>query len=421
MKLYCVDLFSGCGGIALGLERAGFKPLLFSEINDHAAASYQVNRTKEVLRIKDVAELTNVRIAALREEWREKHGLDRLDLITGGPPCQGYSGIGHRRTFKLDKAAIPSNQLFKEMVRVIEAFQPKVFLFENVQGLLTSSWTMDGSGGSIFKDVVQTFRSLAQYEVRWQLVYASDYGVPQNRPRVLLVGISKDLGFNAPPAKPDGNTVIAPTAVADEFLPAPAGCEAPSVEEVLSDLVDPQFQYGGETNAYPRPPQNSLQRQLRLSRAGNELLRADQLTEHKYSNHQPRIRQKFRYMLEHEGRIPEKMRTKKFAQKVLPSRWGHAGPTITVTSMPDDYVHYCQARTLTVREWARLQTFPDWYLFEGPRTTGGRRRAGDPSKGVWERDVPRYTQIGNAIPVELAYRVGTHLAGILRRSRGGPA
>ncbi len=417
MKLYCVDLFSGCGGIALGLERAGFNPLLFSEINDHAAASYQANRSKEVLRIKDVAELSNSRIAALKREWRDKHGVDRLDLITGGPPCQGYSGIGHRRTFKLDKAAIPSNQLFKEMVRVIEAFEPKVFLFENVQGLLTSSWKMDGSGGSIFREVVQTFRSLGGYEVRWQLVFASDYGVPQNRPRVLLVGISKDLGVKAPPPTPDGDTVIAATAVADGFLPAPDGIAAPSIEEVLSDLVDSQFQYGGETSTYPLPPQNSLQRLLRLSKDGHEQLRADQLTEHKYSKHKPRIRQKFRYMLEHGGRIPERMRTRKFAQRVLPSRWGPEGPSITVTSMPDDYVHYCQARTLTVREWARLQTFPDWYLFEGPRTTGGRRRAGDPSKGIWDRDVPRYTQIGNAIPVELAYRVGTHLADILRRKR----
>lgn len=127
MKLFCVDLFSGCGGIALGLERAGFRPLLFSEINDHAAASYQVNRPKDILRVKDIADLSNARIESLKREWKEKLGIERLDLVTGGPPCQGYSGIGHRRTFKLDKSSIPSNQLFKEMVRVIKCLEPKIY------------------------------------------------------------------------------------------------------------------------------------------------------------------------------------------------------------------------------------------------------------------------------------------------------
>jgi DNA (cytosine-5)-methyltransferase 1 len=77
--------------------------------------------------------------------------------------------------------------------------------------------------------------------------------------------------------------------------------------------------------------------------------------------------------------------------------------------MPDDYVHFQQPRVLTVREWARLQTFPDWYVFAGKRTTGGRRRAGDPEAGQWTRDVPKYTQIGNAVPVELARAIGEHL------------
>ena len=89
------------------------------------------------------------------------------------------------------------------------------------------------------------------------------------------------------------------------------------------------------------------------------------------------------------------------------------GPTITATSLPDDYVHYSLPRVPTVREWARLQTFPDWYQFSGKRTTGGRRRAGDPSAGDWARDLPKYTQIGNAVPVALAHAVGNHLREII--------
>ena len=109
------------------------------------------------------------------------------------------------------------------------------------------------------------------------------------------------------------------------------------------------------------------------------------------------------------GEIPEDMKTKKFAQRLLPEHWGEGGPSITATSLPDDYVHYSQPRVLTVREWARLQTFPDSYLFFGKRTTGGRRRAGDPDSGDWTRDLPKYTQIGNAVPVKLAEAIGKHL------------
>ena len=91
---------------------------------------------------------------------------------------------------------------------------------------------------------------------------------------------------------------------------------------------------------------------------------------------------------------------------------------MTVTSLPNDFVHYFEPRIPTVREWARLQTFPDWYVFKGPRTTGGRRRAGDPSKKIFDRDVPKYTQIGNAVPVRLAFELGKRVARLLRDSSG---
>ncbi|MBK6750298.1 MAG: DNA cytosine methyltransferase [Acidobacteria bacterium] len=119
-------------------------------------------------------------------------------------------------------------------------------------------------------------------------------------------------------------------------------------------------------------------------------------------------------MLRNGGEIPEEFQTKKFAQRVFPRSWDANGPNLTVTSLPEDFVHYSQPRSPTVREWARIQTFPDWYEFKGPRTTGGRRRAGDPSLDKWDRDVPRYTQIGNAVPVMLAEKIGQHLAKILR-------
>ena len=100
-------------------------------------------------------------------------------------------------------------------------------------------------------------------------------------------------------------------------------------------------------------------------------------------------------------------------QRLLPRKWGNKGPSITVTSLPDDFVHYKQARTPTVREWARIQTFPDWYQFAGKRTTGGIRRAGNPRKNIFDKEVPKYTQIGNAVPVELARNLGKHIKNLI--------
>jgi DNA (cytosine-5)-methyltransferase 1 len=127
---------------------------------------------------------------------------------------------------------------------------------------------------------------------------------------------------------------------------------------------------------------------------------------------------KFGHMLANDGEIPEQYKTLKFSQRVLREHWGNGEPNITATSLPDDYVHYCQPRVLTVREWARLQLFPDWYRFAGKRTTGGIRRAGNPLKGIFDREVPKYTQIGNAVPVGLAQKVGEHFRGILDQALG---
>ena len=97
----------------------------------------------------------------------------------------------------------------------------------------------------------------------------------------------------------------------------------------------------------------------------------------------------------------------------MPRRWKDKGPSITTCSLADDFVHYSEPRTLTVREWARLQTFPDWYQFAGNRTTGGLRRAGNPREQNFEREVPKYTQIGNAVPVKLGYELGKHFRSII--------
>jgi DNA (cytosine-5)-methyltransferase 1 len=433
-----MDLFAGCGGLSLGMEQAGFTPIFVNELNDDARGSYLINRDFDLggkpfnerseFHSGDIYELTPKRLAKLKNNFLELGLIEdcrshtSLDLICGGPPCQGYSGIGHRRSYAVEKKDLPSNQLYEKMAEVIEFFRPKIFLFENVKGLLSSKWTSEGNKGEIWRDIWTRFHIIEGYTVHWQLVSAKDYGVPQNRPRVLLVGIRDDVMMSAlctlkPDEEEQAHDVGA--AVKCGFLPTPIK-GSPHPEELLGDLVDDEvreillsgdFPQDFSTKCYPNAASTNTQKQLRTKPGSKQAAKkGTEVTEQEYSKHKAGVVDKFVAMLENDGIIPEKFKTKKFAQRLLKSEWPPEGPNITATSLPDDYVHYSQPRTLTVREWARLQMFPDWYQFAGKRTTGGTRRAGNPLEGNFDREVPKYTQIGNAVPVKLALEIGKHFA-----------
>ncbi|MCZ4273369.1 DNA cytosine methyltransferase [Maritalea porphyrae] len=443
--MYMVDMFAGCGGLSLGFENAKFVPVFVNELNTDAMASYLKNRqhklgglhfsANEALRCNDANDLQGERLEQLVSDLSSlpELGLNfetsisqsagagsNIDVLAGGPPCQGYSGIGIRRSYDVDKTAQPSNHLFVRMAHVIRRLRPRIFLFENVRGLLNANWTKGGTE-KIFPDVLAEFRSIEGYEVRFSLVKSKDYGVPQNRPRVLLVGIRKDILSD--------NEFLDSTADEDDavkcgFLPQPTG-NYPDLVDLLGDLVDSKvlskFETGDynsgafATSKYPKAPQNELQQKFRTPPSWFHL-KTVPLTEHEYSKHSPNVVAKFKHMIANSGEIPEQFRTKKFSQRVLPERWGNKEPNMTATSLADDYVHFSQPRTLTVREWARLQLFPDWYQFAGKRTTGGLRRAGNPREGLYDREAPKYTQIGNAVPVGLAEAVGCHFRKIIESS-----
>ncbi len=135
-----------------GLEEAGFTPVFVNELNRDAMATYLMNRPDEQVarpenHAYDIFDMTanSGTLAAFGQRMRDEHG--EVTLVAGGPPCQGYSGIGHRRSFQLAKEQIPSNHLYREMARVVQAVAPRAFLFENVRGLSTSRWTPDGKRG----------------------------------------------------------------------------------------------------------------------------------------------------------------------------------------------------------------------------------------------------------------------------------
>jgi DNA (cytosine-5)-methyltransferase 1 len=416
-KKFVVDLFAGCGGLSLGLEKAGFHPVFVNELNKDAMSSYLKNRALTEPRLLspefheyDIKKIVTARGTikkmsdALKREFNLSVEQGDLDLLVGGPPCQGFSGIGHRRSYSVDKEQLPSNHLFQDMAWVVNKLKPKIFLFENVKGLLSAKWTPLGVKGEIFKDVLDAFHSIKGYRVEHALVLAKHYGAPQNRPRVLVVGVRNDIDLSSWTEINSG--------VANSFLPAPTN-DAPDLIDLLGDLVDPDFEYGGSNSSYLSPARTAIQKLLRTGLDGKVLGKGAFLSEQDYSKHSDKVIEKFTYMLKNNGEIPQHLKTKKFAQRVLPARWGKLGPTITATSLADDYVHFSQARVLTVREWARLQGFPDWYQFAGSRTTGGLRRAGNPKEGNFDRELPKYTQIGNAVPVYLSEKIGLHFKKIL--------
>lgn len=430
--LSVVDLFAGCGGFGLGLEQAGFTPVFVNELNDDARGTYIANRKDRhehfargldenkwlnEFSSSDARKMVSKKdyLDGLQKLFKSEFGISHgeIDLIVGGPPCQGFSGIGHRRSYAVDKKSLLSNHLYKDMAKIIGHLRPRAFVFENVRGLLTGRWTEDGDNGEIWKDVKNAFAGIGEYTLAAELVYAKNYGVAQNRPRIILVGIRHDVIGKAATTKAEVEHIDG-TGMSSGFLPKGEPGKAPNMVDVLGDLVDPDYENGGSTTEYPSKAACETQRWFRTSPDGSRVAsKGSPVTEHDYSRHHPNVIKKFKTMI----RGGEFEATKKFAQRVLPKEWGPTGPSITATSLPDDYVHFEQPRTLTVREWARLQGFPDWYEFKGKRTTGGLRRAGNPLEGIHFRELPKYTQIGNAVPVPMARAIGEHLASILLKGR----
>jgi DNA (cytosine-5)-methyltransferase 1 len=413
-----IDLFAGCGGLTRGLEWAGFDCIAFNEINKDASDTFATNFPEAIRLEGDIKlALTDEVISDVLEPVIDEKG--GLDLLCGGPPCQGYSGIGHRRTHKLDKKDIPTNHLFHEMISAIENLEPQVFLFENVEGILSGKWTSDGQKGEIFRDVWGAFSSIDGYVAQPTLLHAYGFGVPQNRPRVMIMGVQEDFADSHSPASfdPKNTSVSYASQLRNNggFFPSwdQENITAPDLIDVISDL---DFEgWSKENPRYKKKPRTDFQKFLREGVQEDENGRQI-LTDHEFSNHKPHVVERFQYMLDNnitkKSDLPPHMRTKKFNQKPLPYRW-EKHPTMTVTSLPDDYVHYKRPRTFSVREWARMQTFPDKHIFCGKRTTGGVRRAGNPSEGIWDREVPKYTQIGNAVPPLLGKAIGVRIREIL--------
>lgn len=405
-----VDLCAGCGGLSLGLLNAGWRGLLAVEKNTDAFATLSFNLLssrsphfswpawlpKSAHSLEDLSDKYSSNLKSLRKQ---------VDLLAGGPPCQGFSTVGRRR------AHDPRNQVFRHYLKIVEFLQPKMVLMENVRGILCPFKGKDApksengkplAYAEIIKDALKN-----DYEVWSDIVHAKDYGVPQIRPRFILVGIRKDL---ARLITPDLNPFLILAGKREQFLAEKGlGNTHTSVRQALSDLCKhgnrqsdclemPRFKqgsYGKQTAAYQRLLHGEMNGAVADS--------------HRFARHKPATVEKFSWFQEHctPGRKIEQAErgihaNKKHTVYILDPHQ----PAPTVTTLPDDMIHYSEPRILTVREMARLQSFPDWFEFKGKYTTGGDRRI---------KECPRYTQVGNAVPPLLAEILGVTLMSVLEK------
>ena len=335
-KPTAIDLFCGCGGMGLGLEQARFEVLYANDISKDAISTYKANLNADMVECKDVARVNP-------RSLQRKIGRD-VDIIVAGTPCQGFSMLGRR------DPGDPRNTMFRHLIRFLRAFNPKMFIMENVAGMLTMR------GGSDFSKIRKKLEETG-YATTPVTLSASEYGVPQNRKRIFLIGIKGNEKYMASP-KPAQRKI--------------------TVAEAISDLDF--LDVGEKSSTYEKPASSTYQKQMRS--------KSHVLHNHEAPHHSRKIKERFAAIQAGEDWKNMAQTGKRDCHKMDPDTQSR-----TVTTLPEDYVHYCRSRIPTVRELARLQSFPDWFEFMGPRTTGGSQRA---------YTCCQYTQVGNAVPPMLA-------------------
>ena len=404
------DVFAGCGGLSLGLKRSGWKGVFAIE-KDHFAFetllgnfppgddhfSYSWPRTIE-RRPWDICSLLSERGDAL------KRLAGKIDLLAGGPPCQGFSAAGRRR------ADDPRNKLFEAYLQLVDMLSPRMVLIENVRGFASDFKSARPGTVENFAEALQQ-GLVSNYDVNSKIIQARNFGVPQTRPRFFLVGALKEIG-----AKREIESFFDDLERrAGEFL---AHCGLPHSPTALDAISDLEIARNGTVPSTDSKGFQSIAYKEKVLTPYQQAMRGTSRkapTDLRLARHRPDIRDRFEAIIKtcrDEGRlntaisaeIRKEHGLKKRAIRVLDPLC----PAPTITSLPDDLLHYSEPRTLTVRENARLQSFPDWFSFSGKYTTGGDRR---------RREVPRFTQVANAVPPLLAEQLGLVLLGIIRCSR----
>ncbi|MCR4620376.1 MAG: DNA cytosine methyltransferase [Paludibacteraceae bacterium] len=397
-----IDLFAGAGGLSLGLYQAGWHGLFAIEKNPFAfeTLKYNLIENKKHFDWPEWLPKTNHDINEVLKNYSEQlvDLQGKVDLVAGGPPCQGFSMAGKRVEEDV------RNQLVFSYIKFIELVQPKMILFENVKGFTYAfDKNKKDSAEPYSLKVIRGLKELG-YNVKPHVIDFSNYGVPQRRKRFILVGIRKELG------SPDCFEDLL-KANRDAFLSQKGLKRTNTLQDAISDLL----RSNGEEPSPDRKGFYSGKYGNKKLTAYQKLMRGDYpqtheiVDSHSFAKHTADKLACYKHLL---YEYPQ--RGKRIDGKAR-EPWGimQRGITVldpnavspTITGHPDDYLHYCEPRIMTVRECARLQSFPDWYEIKKKYTTGGKMR---------KVEVPRYTQVGNAIPPLFAEQAGIVLKKMLK-------
>jgi len=383
-NLKTIDLFAGAGGITEGFRQAGASCVFANDFNPYACETFRHNHPGVEMICGPIQDLD---ASAIRKSLAMKKG--ELDVLVGGPPCQGFS-INAPERFLED----PRNSLFKHYLRFVDEFAPKTFLFENVPGMLSLG------GGGIFDTILGQMRERG-YRVNARILLAAHYGVPQVRWRMIILGSRLEEApmhpepthyYDCRPNFKGGATI------ATRLVPFDQLCLKPAVTlaDAISDLPPVEAGGGKEEMAYGRLPAKSTYGET--MREGSKLLynhTANRLSKINFDRLAHIAPGSAWTSIPHEL-LPagmKKARTSDHTMRYGRLSWDSLAGTMMTKCDPHwgAVFHPAQDRTFTVRETARIQSFPDSYRFLGPR-------------------VAQYEQVGNAVPVLMAKAIAVCLA-----------
>lgn len=339
MNYSLIDLFAGVGGLSLGFEMAGFNAILANEYDSSIANAYVKNRPHVKMIVNDITKLP---IQETFSEYERK-----VDLVIGGPPCQGFSQKGQRRSVN-----DPRNFLFQYYYKVVSLVKPKYFVMENVPTLLTSE-------NGYFKREIENLFGNIGYKITADVLNASDFGVPQNRKRAVIIGRLGEYALQMP--KPN--------------------FEKTSIWDAISDLSYLESGEGTEIQEYKFEPQSKYQKLLRNG--------SSRLYNHVATKHSDLAIERLKLIPPNKGKevLPPEHLTKSIYSGTW-SRMNKNDISVTITTRFDTpssgrFTHPYLNRAITVREAARIQSFPDTFIFYGAKTS-------------------QMKQVGNAVPPLLA-------------------
>lgn len=406
--LKSIDLFAGCGGLSLGLHYAGWEGLFAVERDPMAFSTFEKNFVgpgapyggfaswPEWLPKKqhDIKELLGSK--AVRTHLKGLRG--KIDLMAGGPPCQGFS-VGGRRDGTDER-----NELVFHMLDAVDLVRPSVVVIENVEGIARPFVSRPGEAkASAAERILRELKRLG-YTGAFQVVRAEAFGVPQYRRRVIIVG------FRDVTTTPGQLKKLLASSLEDAALRVRGmwklGNNEISAIDALGDL------HGGTRVICPDSEKFESSTYTKARSAYAQAMRRGLPTKaipdsHRFSVHGERIQTLYR--LAHETQPPGRLskefllenETKKDKKVLIDAD----KPVSTITTHPDEFIHYAEPRNITVREMARLQSFPDDFTFHGRYTINGPRR---------RHDVARCSQVGNAVPPLMAQGIGYAIESTLR-------